>query len=183
MDRCRPRTQADHGGHPPVGSGGSGLPERSTTLRQAERAHRARQGAFPCHDGHPERRCRAVRAVHGQRGVPPLADGYGVQVDLRIRALAPFSSDFIDGIARHMRDALPNPSFIGFTGTPIEADDANTPAVFGHYIDIYDISRAVVSTEIVDILQAAGLRSPDIFIFSDEFLAEVQQMEKKNLAL
>ena len=42
-----------------------------------------------------------------------------------------------------MRDALPNPSFIGFTGTPIEADDANTPAVFGNYIDIYDISRAV----------------------------------------
>jgi len=42
-----------------------------------------------------------------------------------------------------MRDALPNASFIGFTGTPIEADDVNTPAVFGHYIDIYDISRAV----------------------------------------
>ncbi|MGC9293656.1 MAG: type I restriction endonuclease subunit R, partial [Acidobacteriaceae bacterium] len=39
--------------------------------------------------------------------------------------------------------ALPNASFIGFTGTPIEADDVNTPAVFGHYIDIYDISRAV----------------------------------------
>ncbi|MCX7693106.1 MAG: DUF3387 domain-containing protein, partial [Tepidimonas taiwanensis] len=45
------------------------------------------------------------------------------------------------------------------------------------------VSRAVVSTEIVDILQAAGLKSPDISILSDEFLAEVQQMEKKNLAL
>src|SRR5256885_15885443 len=42
-----------------------------------------------------------------------------------------------------MRDALPNASFIGFTGTPIEKDDVNTPAVFGDYIDIYDISRAV----------------------------------------
>jgi type I restriction enzyme R subunit len=42
-----------------------------------------------------------------------------------------------------MRDALPNASFIGFTGTPIEKDDVNTPAVFGNYIDIYDISRAV----------------------------------------
>lgn len=47
------------------------------------------------------------------------------------------------GFAKHMRDALPNASFIGFTGTPIEATDVNTPAVFGHYIDVYDISRAV----------------------------------------
>jgi type I restriction enzyme R subunit len=47
------------------------------------------------------------------------------------------------GFAKYLRDALPNASFIGFTGTPIEADDINTPAVFGHYIDIYDISRAV----------------------------------------
>jgi len=47
------------------------------------------------------------------------------------------------GFAKYMRDALPYASFIGFTGTPIEADDVNTPAVFGNYIDIYDISRAV----------------------------------------
>ncbi len=47
------------------------------------------------------------------------------------------------GFAKYMRDALPNASFIGFTGTPIEAQDVNTPAVFGHYIDVYDISRAV----------------------------------------
>ena len=51
--------------------------------------------------------------------------------------------DFIDGFARHMRDALPNASFIGFTGTPIEGDDRSTPAVFGDYIDIYDIQQAV----------------------------------------
>jgi type I restriction enzyme R subunit len=47
------------------------------------------------------------------------------------------------GFAKYLRDGLPNASFIGFTGTPIEADDVNTPAVFGDYIDIYDISRAV----------------------------------------
>ena len=47
------------------------------------------------------------------------------------------------GFAKYLRDALPNASFIGFTGTPIEKDDVNTPAVFGDYIDIYDISRAV----------------------------------------
>ncbi len=51
--------------------------------------------------------------------------------------------DFIDGYARHMRDALPNASFIGFTGTPIEREDANTWAVFGDYISVYDIERAV----------------------------------------
>ena len=51
--------------------------------------------------------------------------------------------DFIDGYARHMRDALPHASFIGFTGTPIELQDANTRAVFGDYISIYDIQRAV----------------------------------------
>ena len=51
--------------------------------------------------------------------------------------------DFIDGFARHMRDALPNASFIGFTGTPIELQDANTRSVFGDYISVYDIQRAV----------------------------------------
>lgn len=47
------------------------------------------------------------------------------------------------GYAHYIRQALPNASFMGFTGTPIEADDVNTPAIFGDYIDIYDISRAV----------------------------------------
>jgi type I restriction enzyme R subunit len=47
------------------------------------------------------------------------------------------------GFAKYLRDAVPNASFIGFTGTPIEKTDVNTPAVFGEYIDIYDISRAV----------------------------------------
>ena len=51
--------------------------------------------------------------------------------------------DFLDGFARHMRDALPNASFIGFTGTPIESTDKNTRAVFGEYIDVYDIQQAV----------------------------------------
>ena len=51
--------------------------------------------------------------------------------------------DFVDGYARHMRDALPRASFVGFTGTPIELQDANTRAVFGDYISIYDIHRSV----------------------------------------
>ena len=51
--------------------------------------------------------------------------------------------DFIDGFARHIRDGLPNASFIGFTGTPIEFSDRNTVAVFGDHISIYDIEQAV----------------------------------------
>lgn len=51
--------------------------------------------------------------------------------------------DFIDGFARHMRDALPNASFIGFTGTPIELEDRSTRAVFGEYISVYDVQQAV----------------------------------------
>ena len=65
--------------------------------------------------------------------------------------------DFIDGFARHMRDALPNASFIGFTGTPIEKTDANTRAVFGDYISVYDIQRAVVDGATVPIYYESRL--------------------------
>ena len=65
--------------------------------------------------------------------------------------------DFIDGFARHIRDALPNASFIGFTGTPIELQDANTRAVFGDYISIYDIQRAVQDKATVPIYYESRL--------------------------
>lgn len=51
--------------------------------------------------------------------------------------------DFVDGFAHHMREALPNASFLGFTGTPLEQADKNTRRVFGDYISVYDIERAV----------------------------------------
>jgi type I restriction enzyme, R subunit len=65
--------------------------------------------------------------------------------------------DFIDGFARHMRDALPRASFIGFTGTPIEKTDANTRAVFGDYISVYDIQRAVIDGATVPIYYESRL--------------------------
>ena len=65
--------------------------------------------------------------------------------------------DFVDGYARHMRDALPNASFIGFTGTPVELQDANTRAVFGDYISIYDIQRAVEDNATVPIYYESRL--------------------------
>ena len=65
--------------------------------------------------------------------------------------------DFIDGFARHMRGALPNASFVGFTGTPIELQDANTRAVFGDYISIYDILRSVEDRATVPIYYESRL--------------------------
>ena len=65
--------------------------------------------------------------------------------------------DFIDGYARHMRDALPHASFVGFTGTPIELQDANTRAVFGDYISVYDIQRAVEDKATVPIYYESRL--------------------------
>lgn len=65
--------------------------------------------------------------------------------------------DFIDGFARHLRDALPNATFIGFTGTPIESTDRNTQAVFGNYVDIYDIQQAVNDKATVPIFYESRL--------------------------
>ncbi len=70
--------------------------------------------------------------------------------------------DFIDGFARHMRDALPKASFIGFTGTPIERGDKNTQAVFGDYIDVYDILQSREDHATVPIYYEARLAKIDL---------------------
>lgn len=56
-----------------------------------------------------------------------------------------------------MRDALPNATYIGFTGTPIEGTDVNTPQVFGQYVDVYDISQAVADGATVRIYYESRL--------------------------
>ncbi|MDD4493525.1 MAG: type I restriction endonuclease subunit R, partial [Eubacteriales bacterium] len=61
------------------------------------------------------------------------------------------------GFAKYIRDALPKATFIGFTGTPVEKQDANTPAVFGNYIDIYDIAQAVEDNVTVRIFYESRL--------------------------
>lgn len=72
------------------------------------------------------------------------------------------SGEISYGFAKYLRDALPNASFIGFTGTPIEKDDVNTPAVFGHYIDIYDINRGVEDGATVPIYYESRLARVEI---------------------
>lgn len=96
------------------------------------------------------------------------------------------------GYAHYLRQALPNASFAGFTGTPIEATDVNTPAVFGEYVDIYDISRAVEDKATVPIFYESRLarveleqdKLPEIdaavdALFDDETLLE-QEKAKSN---
>lgn len=61
------------------------------------------------------------------------------------------------GFAKYMRDALPNATYIGFTGTPIEGTDVNTPQVFGQYVDVYDISQAVADGATVRIYYESRL--------------------------
>lgn len=82
--------------------------------------------------------------------------------------------DFVDGFARHLRDGLPNATYIGFTGTPIEATDKNTRQVFGEYIDIYDLTQAVADGATVKVfyeprLAKVELPSEAISEIDDEF--------------
>lgn len=64
-------------------------------------------------------------------------------VEVKNEADEVIGSEIKYGFAKYLRDALPNATYLGFTGTPIETADINTPAVFGHYIDVYDIAQAV----------------------------------------
>lgn len=109
---------------------------------------------------------------------------YGLRAKIRSK-----TAEISYGFAKYLRDALPNASFIGFTGTPIEKEDVNTPAVFGDYIDIYDISRAVVDGATVPIyyesrlarieLDAEQKRTIDAGI--DEIVEEDEEPEQERL--
>jgi type I restriction enzyme R subunit len=94
--------------------------------------------------------------------------------------------DLIDGLARNVRDSLPNASFIGFTGTPIEKTDANTRAVFGDYISIYDIQRAVTDKATVPIYYESrvaklGLNASELPKIDKEFeeITEGEELTRK----
>lgn len=78
------------------------------------------------------------------------------------------------GFAKYMRDALPNATYLGFTGTPIESTDVNTPAVFGHYVDIYDIAQAVDDGATVRIFYESRLAKVNL---SEEGKQLVEQLD------
>jgi len=78
------------------------------------------------------------------------------------------------GFAKYLRDALPNATYLGFTGTPIESSDVNTPAVFGNYVDIYDISQAVEDGATVKIYYESRLAKINL---SDEGKQLVKELD------
>jgi type I restriction enzyme, R subunit len=99
------------------------------------------------------------------------------------------SSKIVYGFAKHIRDALPNATFIGFTGTPIELEDRNTRVVFGDYIDIYDIQQAVDDKATVRIyyesrLAKVNLDEKSMKLIDDEFeeITEDKELTDKQKA-
>jgi len=123
----------------------------------------------------PENKGERVTLLSDRRNIVVIADeAHRSQYDL------------IDGLARNLRDALPNASFIGFTGTPIEQTDANTRAIFGDYISIYDIQRAVADGATVPIyyesrIAKLSLNQAELPLIDEEFeeITEGEEDEKK----
>lgn len=106
-----------------------------------------------------------------RRNVVVIADeahrsqyGFGEKLDRHGRLKA--------GLAKHMRDALPGATYLGFTGTPIDSDDKSTRAVFGDYVDIYDLTRAVEDGATVKIFYESRLAKVDL---SEADLATLDQ--------
>lgn len=124
--------------------------------------------------------------LSGRENIVVIADeahrsqyGFGGKVNEKTGAMT-------YGFASNLRDALPNASFIGFTGTPIEKTDANTRAVFGEYISIYDIQRAVADQATVPIyyesrIAKLGLNASELPKIDDEFdeITEGEEESKK----
>lgn len=79
------------------------------------------------------------------------------------------------GFAKYLRDALPNATYLGFTGTPIEKADANTPAVFGNYVDIYDIAQAVEDGATVRIFYESRLAKVQLSEEGKKLIAELDE--------
>ncbi|MBK1724148.1 type I restriction endonuclease subunit R [Thiocystis violacea] len=137
----------------------------------------------------------------GERDYPVLTDRRNVVViaDEAHRSQYGFKAkvqsktgEIAYGFAKYLRDALPNASFIGFTGTPIEKEDVNTPAVFGEYIDVYDINRAVEDGATVPIYYESRLARVELDdderptiddeiaeLTEDEALSEQERLKRK----
>ena len=79
------------------------------------------------------------------------------------------------GFAKYLRDALPNATYLGFTGTPIERTDVNTPAVFGNYVDIYDIAQAVEDGATVRIFYESRLAKVGLSDEGKKLIAELDE--------
>ena len=99
----------------------------------------------------------------------------GRAVEVKNEADEVIGSEIKYGFAKYLRDALPNATYLGFTGTPIEKEDKNTPAVFGNYIDVYDIAQAVEDGATVRIYYESRLAKVEL---SDEGRHLVEELDK-----
>ena len=97
-------------------------------------------------------------------------------VEVRNEADELIGSEIKYGFAKYLRDALPNATYLGFTGTPIEATDVNTPAVFGNYVDIYDIAQAVEDGATVRIFYESRLAKIEL---SEEGRQMIEQLDEE----
>lgn len=140
----------------------------------------------------PERGETDYPALTERRNVVVIADeahrsqyGFKARVERK-------SGEIAYGFAKYLRDGLPNASFIGFTGTPIEHEDVNTPAVFGEYIDVYDINRGVEDGVTVPIYYESRLARVELDenktpliddevaeLTEDEALGEQEKLKRK----
>ncbi len=104
---------------------------------------------------------------------------YGFQakhVDVKDETGNVVGKRIVYGFAKYLRDALPNATYLGFTGTPIEKTDVNTPAVFGNYVDIYDIAQAVTDGATVKIFYESRLAKVAL---SDEGKQLIKELDKE----
>ena len=97
-------------------------------------------------------------------------------VDVKDKDKNVIGNKIVYGFAKYLRDALPNATYLGFTGTPIESSDVNTPAVFGDYVDIYDISQAVEDGATVKIYYESRLAKINL---SDEGKELVKELDNE----
>jgi type I restriction enzyme R subunit len=155
-------------------------PERGSVTRSSDEASNATERS----DANDTAECSGSQSRAPSGKMPCLSERRNIIVIADEAHRSQY--DLIDGLARHMRDALPNASFIGFTGTPIEKTDANTRAVFGDYISIYDIQRAVADKATVPIyyesrIAKLGLNASELPRLDAEFeeITEGEELTKK----
>lgn len=130
----------------------------------------------------PEDRGGRFEVLSDRRNIVVIADeAHRSQYGFKSKMVK--SGDLVAGFAQHMRDALPHASYIGFTGTPIELTDKNTRAVFGDYISVYDIQRAVEDGATVPIYYESRLAQlkldPELRGVIDDEFEEVTEQEEE----
>ena len=97
------------------------------------------------------------------------------QIDIKNEQGEVIGKNTAYGFAKYIRDALPNATFVGFTGTPVEQKDKNTPAIFGDYIDIYDISQSINDRATVPIYYESRLINIHLDEKGKKLLAELDE--------